>query len=397
MRFLHTSDWHLGRRLHGADLTPAFEAWTDHVVELVATQDIDALLISGDVYDRGIPPVDMVELLSDTLARACEHTRVIIISGNHDSPQRLGFGANLMRPGLHFYTDSRRAHIPVVIPDSEGNPGAYVYPIPYLDPDAERARLADDPAEPLERSHTAVVGKVLDNIRTDLAARTNGGGQKRPYGIVMAHAFVVGAEESDSERDITVGGAGQIPASLFDIPGIDYVALGHLHGPQRVGGPNRADGQPLIRYSGSPIAFSFSEQNHRKSSVIVDTQAKDPIELIPAPVYRKLATITGTLEELLSDKFADYRDHFLRVIVTDPDRPADLFAKLTRHFPHVLEHQHLTDSTAVSLAELEAIRSEPLAVLREFFETSGGRKLTEVELSLIADTWDAVRQAHAVS
>lgn len=387
MRFLHTADWHLGRTLHGADLTPAFEAWTDHVVDLVATQDIDALLISGDVYDRAIPPVEMVDLLADTLERALEHTNVIVTSGNHDSAKRLGFGSRLMREGLYFYTDSLHCHVPVPIPDRDGNVGALVYPIPYLDPDSERGRLATDPAEPLARSHPAVLGKVLENIRGDLVARNvnEPGVSAKPYSMIMSHSFVTGAKQTESERDISVGGAAQVSSSLFNLPGIDYVALGHIHGPQKVGGNG-----PLMRYSGSPIPFSFSEQNHVKSSVIVDTQAADPIELVPAPVYRNLATIEGTLSELLSSSFDKYRGHFLRIIVTDPERPANLFAKLSQKFPYVLEHHHLTQSTAVSVAELEAIRTEPLAVLREFFEMSGGRDLNDGELSLIQDAWEKV-------
>ncbi|NLW13612.1 MAG: hypothetical protein GX037_03625 [Trueperella sp.] len=207
----------------------------------------------------------------------------------------------------------------------------------------------------------------------------------KPYSMIMSHSFVTGAKQTESERDISVGGAAQVSSSLFNLPGIDYVALGHIHGPQKVGGNG-----PLMRYSGSPIPFSFSEQNHVKSSVIVDTQAADPIELVPAPVYRNLATIEGTLSELLSSSFDKYRGHFLRIIVTDPERPANLFAKLSQKFPYVLEHHHLTQSTAVSVAELEAIRTKPLAVLREFFEMSGGRDLNDGELSLIQDAWEKV-------
>lgn len=395
MRFLHTADWHLGRTLHGADLTPAFEAWADHVVDLVATESIDALLISGDVYDRGIPPVQMVDLLADTLERAVAYTNVIVTSGNHDSPQRLGFGSALMQEGLYFYTDSLRSNTPVSIHDRSGSLGALVYPIPYLDPDSERGRLSDDPADPLARSHSAVLGEVLSRIGTDLVSRglsaENGyspGGPAQtgePYVVVMSHSFVTGAQETESERDITVGGAANVPSSLFNMPGVDYVALGHIHGPQKVGGSG-----PLMRYSGSPIPFSFSEENHVKSSVIIDTQAAEPITLVPAPVYRQLATIQGTLEELLSAKFDEYRGHFLRIHVTDPERPPNLFAKLTQKFPHVLEHQHITEASAASIAELEAIRTEPLAVLREFFEASGGRELTDAELDLIRNTWETV-------
>lgn len=386
MRFLHTADWHLGRTLHGADLGPAFEQWCDHVVDLVTQEDVDALFISGDVYDRGIPPVTMVDLLADTLQRLVERTRVIMTSGNHDSAQRLGFGAGLSRDGLYIYTDSRRSNVPVVI-DEAGGPGALVYPIPYLDPDMERSRLGGE--ELLDRSHTAVNAKALERIEEDMRSRSGnaGRGAGQPYRVVLSHSFVIGAEPSESERDISVGGADSIGSHLFQLGGLtDYVALGHLHGPQRVG----AEKDPLMRYSGSPIAFSFSEENHVKSSVLLDTQAKDPVTLIPAPVYRPLATLQDTLDNLLSAKYSDYTDHFLRIRVTDPDRPPNLFAKLAARFPHVLEHQHLSEANAVAIAELQSIKNDPLSVLREFFTNAGGRELTEAESDLITAVWEGV-------
>lgn len=377
MRFLHTADWHLGREIHGADLTPAFEQWADHVVDLVASEGVDALFISGDVYDRAVPPVAMVELLSETLSRLLEHTRVIMTSGNHDSPQRLGFGSAFAREGLHICTDSRRAHIPVVIDD--GADGALIYPIPYLDPPTERDRLAGD--EPLERSHIAVNTEMLARVEADM--RRRGG---NPYRIVLSHSFVIGAQPSESERDISVGGADSIPSHIFRLGGLtDYVALGHIHGPQAVG----TQGDPLMRYSGSPIAFSFSEEKHVKSSVLLDTRSGETT-LIPAPVYRPLATLEDTLENLLSAKYAGYGDHFLRIRVTDPDRPADLYAKLKKRFAHMLALEHVSEATAVTLEQLAAIRSNPLAVLREFFAHAGGRELTAAEDQLVAATWEEV-------
>ncbi|MCI7304813.1 MAG: exonuclease SbcCD subunit D [Trueperella sp.] len=377
MRFLHTADWHLGREIHGADLTPAFEQWADHVVDLVASEGVDALFISGDVYDRAVPPVAMVELLSDTLSRLLEHTRVIMTSGNHDSPQRLGFGSAFAREGLHICTDSRRAHIPVVIDDDAD--GALIYPIPYLDPPTERDRLAGD--EPLERSHIAVNTEMLARVEADM--RRRGG---NPYRIVLSHSFVIGAQPSESERDISVGGADSIPSHIFRLGGLtDYVALGHIHGPQAVG----TQGDPLMRYSGSPIAFSFSEEKHVKSSVLLDTRSGETT-LIPAPVYRPLATLEDTLENLLSAKYAGYGDHFLRIRVTDPDRPADLYAKLKKRFAHMLALEHVSEATAVTLEQLAAIRSNPLAVLREFFAHAGGRELTAAEDQLVAATWEEV-------
>ena len=261
MLVLHTSDWHLGRSFHRADLSPAFEMWSRHVVDLVKERRIDAVLISGDVYDRAVPPTSAVELFDRTLAELAELTTVVLTSGNHDSPQRLGFGSSLMRPNVHIRTDARRCGRPVEIAGRDGN-RVFVYPIPYLDPDVERRRLApsgptsgDGGAEPLGRSHEAVLAAALKLVSADVRSRPKDAGAF----IVMAHAFISGGKPADSERDISVGGVDSAPSGLFrlgeDGPGpLSYVALGHLHSPQRVGRP----GDPPMRYSGSPVAFSFS-------------------------------------------------------------------------------------------------------------------------------------------
>ncbi|MFP7696239.1 exonuclease SbcCD subunit D [Trueperella sp. LYQ143] len=386
MRFLHTADWHLGRCLHGASLTPAFEQWCQHVIDVSASEDIDALFISGDVFDQGVPPVVMVDLLAETLEQIAEHTRVIITSGNHDSAKRLGFGAGLMREGIYIRTDSRNAHIPIVIPGRHDE-YALIYPIPYLNPDIENVKLVstDEDRPPLERSHTAVLTEVSHRITADLHHRRAADAEAR---IILAHAFISGAEPSESERSISIGGAEAVAASVFHCEGlIDYVALGHLHRPQRVGDPQHG---PLMRYSGSPIAFSFSEEQQQKTSIIYDTTAVDPIEYIPAPVYRPLATLTGTLDELLSPRYCDYQDHFLRIYITDPERPQHLHEKLLARFPQLLTYQHLCERSELAVAEMTQIRSDPLTVLTQFFTSTGGRELDTAEQEIIDRTWREV-------
>lgn len=392
MRFLHTSDWHLGRTLHGADLSDAFRLWTDHVVELASTQSLDAVLISGDVYDRGIPTVEMVDLLSDTLERLLEHTQVVLTPGNHDSAKRLGFLASLTRPGLHIVADSRRASEPVRI--TRGNEVVgLVYALPYLDPDTERRRLSDT-GEPLARSHSAVIGGVLDRISHNLYLAELPDVPR----VVMAHAFVAGGDPSESERDIHIGGVDSVPSSLFrlnaadanDRGAIDYVALGHLHGPQRVG----RDIDPVMRYSGSPIPFSFSEENHRKSSVLVEISqsgAKPTIELMPVPTHRKLATLKDAFANLISAEYAQYTDHYVRIYVTDEVRPEHMVARLRQHFPYLLETQHLAPASTEQIASVEQIREQPIEALREFFSSAGGRELTAEEDQLMRDTWESIR------
>ncbi|QJC21330.1 exonuclease SbcCD subunit D [Arcanobacterium buesumense] len=387
MKFLHTSDWHLGRTLHGADLSDAFTLWCDHVVELARTRDLDAVLIAGDVFDRGIPPVTMVRLLSETLQRLSQYTTVVLTPGNHDAPTRLGFTAGLLKDRVVIVPDPRKAGEPIDIIRG-GELVGQVYALPYLEPDIDRVRLAEDPDEPLARSHEAVVKAAMDLVREDIVAHCDVAVPR----IVMAHEFVVGGEPSDSERDLHIGGVDSVPSAVFDVrvggnSMIDYVALGHLHGPQQV------NEEPLMRYAGSPIAFSFSEEHHHKSSAIVtiDAPGDTPdVELIPAPIYRPLATIRGTFDELLSDKYSAYQDHFVRIYVTDTDRPPRMVARLRLHFPHLLEVQHDVEFHQLSSRDVTRAGTNPLDVLNEFFTSAGGRELHDEERALIASQWESL-------
>ncbi|MEU6083294.1 exonuclease SbcCD subunit D [Streptomyces sp. NPDC047108] len=319
MRVLHTSDWHLGRSFHRVGLLSAQEAFLDHLVETARERRVDAVLVSGDVYDRAVPPLSAVELYDDALHRlAGLGVPTLMISGNHDSARRLGVGAGLMeRAGIHLRTDPARCGEPVVLADEHGD--VAVYGLPYLEPALVRDVLGAGKA-----GHTAVLRAALDRVRADLATRPAG-----TRSIVLAHAFVAGGAPSDSERDITVGGVAAVPAELFD--GIDYVALGHLHGCQTIG--------ERIRYSGSPLAYSFSESDQRKSMWLVDLGAGHAFtaERIDCPVPRTLARIRGRIEELLAGpEFAPYEGAWLEATLTDPVRPHEPMARLAERFPHVL-------------------------------------------------------------
>ena len=293
MRLLHTSDWHLGRSLHKADLREAQERFLDHLVETARAERVDAVLIAGDVYDRAVPPVDAVALCEQALARLRDTgARVIVISGNHDSARRLGFSSALIdASGVHLRTRPATLAEPVMLRDDHG-PVA-VYGVPYLEP-AVGLPGFDGP-----RAHPAVLGEAAARIRADAAAR----GVRRT--VVMAHAWVAGGGASDSERDISVGGVGYVPASLFD--GFSYVALGHLHGQQTIA--------EHMRYSGSPLPYSFSEAHHKKGSWLVEVgvDGKTRAERVPAPVYRKLTVLRGRIDDLLTaPEFARQRGRLRR-------------------------------------------------------------------------------------
>jgi len=313
MRLLHTADWHLGRSFHGEPLYEAHAALIDHLVDLARSESVDAVVIAGDVYDRALPPVEAVRLADDALARLSEICPVIVISGNHDSGQRLGFGARVLaRGGVHLHT--RAAQCGTGIPVADG----IVYPLPYLEPDVVRAELGVS-----ERSHAAVLDAAMDRVRADLAGRPAG-----TPSAVVAHAFVTGAQESESERDLSVGGSASVAATTFE--GVGYVALGHLHGPQRVGAGGR--------YAGSPVALSFSEAAHTKSTAIVEVlPLGTTVDLVPCPVPRALATVRGTLEDLLQDAALEpLQDAWVQATVTDAVQPTDTMARLRTRFPHAV-------------------------------------------------------------
>ena len=396
MRILHTSDWHLGRTLHGVDLHGAHETFVDHLVELVRAEDVDAVVVAGDVYDRAVPPVASVELLSDALGRLSALTRVVVTPGNHDSATRLGFGAGLYRDRLSVRSQVSGIAEPVEIPDADGGPGLLVYALPYLDPDMSRDALAgpetDGDGAPLRpaRSHEAVTAAALRRVRADLDARRAAATARVPA-VLLAHAFVTGGAASESERDIRVGGVDSVPSGVFGpADGLDYVALGHLHGPQRVG---REGTDPVMRYAGSPLAFSFSEARHHKSTALVDLgpDGVRGVDLVPAPVPRPLADVTGTLEELLGPAFDDRAESWLRVTVTDDVRPGELWARLVRRFPHALVVQHhparareRAQSRAVTAAE------DPLEVAAQFLEAAGGRAADPAELAVLRTAYESV-------
>ncbi|WP_129843602.1 exonuclease SbcCD subunit D [Streptomyces sp. RFCAC02] len=319
MRLLHTSDWHLGRSFHRVGLLDAQEAFLDHLVETARAERADAVVVAGDLYDRAVPPLPAVRLFDDTLHRlAALGVPAVMTAGNHDSPLRLGVGARLMeRAGIHLRTDPAHCATPVVLGDRHGD--VAFYGLPYLEP-----ALVRDTFGVTAGTHAAVLGAAMDRVRADLAARPAG-----TRSVVVAHAFVTGGQPSDSERDIAVGGVAAVPAAVFD--GVDYTALGHLHGCQVI--------TDRLRYSGSPLAYSFSEAAHRKSLWLVDLDATGRVhaERVPCPVPRPLARIRGRLDTLLTDPgLAPHEDAWVEATLTDPLLPDEPMARLAARFPHVL-------------------------------------------------------------
>ncbi|MFE0626033.1 exonuclease SbcCD subunit D [Streptomyces sp. NPDC058864] len=377
MRLLHTSDWHLGRSFHRVGLLDAQAAFIDHLVATVRAERVDAVLVAGDVYDRALPSLPAVELFDDALHRlAALGVPTVMISGNHDSARRLGVASGLIeRAGIHLRTDPAGCATPVVLADEHG-PVA-LYGLPYLEPALVREEFTLDRA-----GHTEVLSAAMARVRADLAVRPAG-----TRSVVLAHAFVAGGAPSDSERDITVGGVAAVPAGVFD--GVDYVALGHLHGCQTI--------SDRVRYSGSPLAYSFSEADHRKSMWLVDLGADGSVaaERVDCPVPRRLARIRGHLDDLLEDPaHARHEDSWVEATLTDPHRPHEPMARLRKRFPHALalafEPERLDADPHASYAQRLRGRTDR-QIAEDFVTHVRGRGPDTAERGVLRDAFDAVR------
>ena len=332
MRLIHTADWHLGRLFHTVHLTRDQEQVLEQLVALVAEVRPSAVLIAGDIYDRAVPPTEAVELLDDVLTRivAGQGVPVIAISGNHDSAARLGFASTLLRArGLHVIGELPREPAPVVLTDEHGP--VHVHPLPFADPADARYAYGDDTIHDQEAVAATGVTRAL--------AATPAGERR----VALAHAFVAGGEETpESERPLSVGGSTQVPAAVFD--GFDYVALGHLHRPQRCG----AD---TVRYAGSLMKYSFSEHDHAKSVSVVEIGAPgsasgaagaagraaitvEAVSLTPPHDVRRLE---GTLAEVLERGRSDpRRDDYVLAALLDKGALLDPIGRLRAVYPNAL-------------------------------------------------------------
>ena len=322
MRLLHTSDWHVGRRLCDVSLLEDQAHVLEQVHAACRSERVDALVIAGDIYDRAIPPEDAVRLLSDFAARITQGLGIplIAISGNHDSAERLGFGAALLEQGRLFLRTGFGARARPV-PVGEGERAGLVYGLPDTEPEAARLQLQDDSL----RTHDLAVRAALEAAR---AHRQHSG---TANAALVGHLFAAGGQESqDSERPLVVGGAAHV--SVEALEGFSYVALGHLHAPQCVGG--RED----IRYSGSPLKYSFSEARQAKGLSLVEVeQGRARVQQLPLSPLRDVVRLEGSFDALLKDpQYAFAEGAYVEATYTDTGYLIDVASRLRQRFPFLL-------------------------------------------------------------
>jgi DNA repair protein SbcD/Mre11 len=372
LRILHSSDWHLGRTFFEESLQPD-QAWVlDRLLEALRDARPDALVVAGDVYDRAVPSKEAVELLDDVLCRvAALGIPVVAIAGNHDSPERLSFGSRLLAASrVHLRGGLEDVSRPVAIPGK-----GFVYAVPFVDPDVVRGLVADDSI----RGHAAATERVLAAARADAALR------ELPT-VLVAHAFVQGAKETpESERPISVGTAGSVPSATF--AGFDYVALGHLHGPQEVA--------PGVRYSGSLLKYSFAEAGHEKCAFLVEVdRGVARVEPVPLGQKRDVARIQGTMADLLArPDLARHAGDLVEATLEDEGYVVDARLKLQERFPHVLNVRRMefTPGGGGSFASRVAgAAGDDQALFRAFLEDVIGAPPSEPQAACFADAVETV-------
>ena len=375
MRFIHTGDWHLGRQFHNVSLLSDQAHVLGQLVEFAGQADVDAVVIAGDVYDRAVPPADAVRLLSDLLSRLVlgAGIPVIMIAGNHDSPERLGFASEMLAArGLHVAGPLSNPVRPVLLQDRDG-PVAF-YPIPYAEPAVVRERFGAAGVH----NHNAAMAAITADIARSIAP-----GERA---VAVAHCFALGGEGSDSERPLTVGGVESVDIGHFSP--FCYTALGHLHRPQRIA--------ERIRYAGSPLKYSFSEAGHDKSATLVEIDAAgrcrtEPIALAPK---RDLRIIEGCLADILAGPHeGEERDDYLLVRLADKHAILDAMGQLRAVYPNVLhlERPALFHEGEVQRPGREQLRRSETALFGSFFEQVTGDPLSEAQAGLFGETVDALR------
>lgn len=403
MRILHTSDWHLGRGLSGYDLSQAQIAAVNEIIDVAITEQVELVLIAGDIFDRTLPAVEDIKIFNQVLRRLhVAGIPTIVTSGNHDQGARLAAYSGLLTHNLWIVGRTEDTGQPIELRDAHGP--VVIYPIPYLDPDAARYILAHADGTPLDRSHDGIYRVVMERIRADFANRK--AAEPAARAVVMAHAFVarLGApkEETDearcdSQRDIAVGGLDIVDASHF--AGINYVALGHLHGGRIVQHPKQAETH--IRYSGSILRYSMSELKHQKSFSIVEldeagivTDAHVQIRDVTQP--RGMVELVGSMQELLSDELAEHYEDFVRLVVVEEKPEIHYYAQLEERFKFIVSHAVKNPKAGevdVVMPNVQRVDElQPLAVMESFFEFARGHKPDADQIDLMQQYLDKAKQ-----
>jgi exonuclease SbcD len=374
MKLIHTSDWHIGKLVHGLHMTEDQEYILDQLLEIIRLEKPQVLIISGDIYDRSVPPTEAIKLLDKTIGKILieNECKVIMIAGNHDNPDRLSFASELLKgQGLYIVSSIEHALEPIIMEDENGEVAFYT--IPYLEPSIVKHFYQDQNI----KTHQDALEKILDDLKDSLSNERRN--------VVIYHGFVKGlgdVETSDSERQLSIGGSEVVDVMLFK--DFDYVALGHLHGPQKVQFPH-------IRYAGSLLKYSFSEHLHKKGITLINLLKENiEIEEIKLSPRRDMRRIKGSLDDLIDYAESEGRDDYIEAILTDRGELIDAIGKLRSVYPNILsltrENSYMLQSENTS-ASKEFNKMHPTDLFYEFFENITGESLPDGGKEIIEETY----------
>ncbi|AMF92688.1 exonuclease SbcCD subunit D [Vibrio fluvialis] len=376
MKFLHTSDWHLGRQFHNVSLLEDQRYVLKQLIDYLKNNAVDAVIVAGDVYDRSVPPTVAIELLDEVVSSICTDLNIpmIMIPGNHDGAKRLGFAAKQMKgAGLHIISDFEQMMTPVVLKSEQAGDVAF-YGMPYNDPEQVRHHYQNS-VTTHDEAHQFLCECI--KAQRDTSQRH----------VLISHCFVDGAMESDSERPLSIGGSDRVNHEHF--ADFDYVALGHLHQPQK-------KGEEHIRYSGSLMKYSFSEQHQKKGMTLVELNDAGFVaaEHIPLSAPHDMRIIEGELDQLLEQGKTDPSAHdYLLVRLHDKHAILDPMEKLRKVYPNVLhlEKPGMLIGVDQEMGRARLARGE-MDMFRDFFLEAKQEPLSEQQESAMAEVIQSLKQ-----
>lgn len=395
MKFIHLSDLHLGKRLNGYTLMEEQRDILRKITAVIQEEQPDAVLIAGDIYDKSVPSEEAVQLLDAFLSGLAERgAQTFMISGNHDSAERLSFASRLMeKSGIHIAPVYRGRVKPFELHDEFGP--LYLWLLPFVRPLHVRAAWPGD--EIID--YTDAISCVIAHMEIDPSKRN----------VLVAHQFVSGAERSDSE-EITIGGLDEVSAEVFSA--FDYVALGHLHRPQNIVLPDAAlpfaasEGEkpvsrPLIRYAGSPLSYSFSEAGQEKSLTVVELGEKGEavsLRTVPLSPLRGLQKLRGSFAELTAAEYlrgSEAKDHYLHITLTDEQDVPDAAIRLKALYPYLMTIEY--DNTRTRTASViggaqDAPKKSPLELFAELYRLQNGAGLNAAQRTYLEDKIEALKE-----
>ena len=375
LKFIHLSDLHIGKRVNEYSMLEDQEYILEKIINIIDGEKPDGVFIAGDVYDKSIPSAEAVQLFDDFLTRlAKRNTAVFIISGNHDSPERVSFGGRLMnKSGIYISPVYDGKIEPVVMEDEYGK--VNIYMLPYIKPAHVRTVFGDDGTV---ITYTDALRRAIDELNVNTGERN----------IMITHQFVTGAERTESEEK-SVGGIDNVDVSVFDC--FDYTALGHLHRPQSCGSEK-------VRYCGTPLKYSLSEVNDEKSVTVVELTDKLNITTIPLKPKKDMREIRGMFNVIMSHDFYDgttYQEDYVYVKLTDEDEIPNAMGQLRTVYKHIMEikydNERMRSDTEIDAAQIIE-KKQPAEYFAEFYEGINGKPMSDIQRKFVDDLIERVKE-----